>query len=621
MSVAPDTWREGHRILTERVRALPGLLRAAAARVVGASAPRFAAGRRIVLTGVGSSAAHARFLAHLLTERYAMDAHVLPLSAFLAPRATAADEVLIVFSQGLSPNARIALADPRAWAQVILVTAATEEGARASGDPDKADAVAALRDAGVVLYPLPAGDNEYTTLVRVIGPMAGYVAALRLARGAPGDAAPPLDIDAICAALVAAPDVAEAALSGFDLRSLAAGMGFLTSGTYGELTDNLRYKVLEGMLLPAPPVWDLLHVAHGPLQHAHTGAATFLALTRRGTPGEEDLLALVETALDPDRHRLLRLEARLPGPLAIFEHEALMNEVMLRYIAAAAIDQVRWPGKGRDAALYRLDAARVRGDHPPTSRAPRRPVRRLDALTWPELEALMAGGIRTAVVPLGATEQHGPHLPFATDAWVAEALAERFCERVPEAIHCPVLALGCSSEHLDFPGTLDLHAETLERVLRDVLLSLRRHGFACAFVFSAHGGNYAALRTAADRLRAACAPMRLGIFDDLDGLTAVAHDASAAYGVNAAASGHHAGEFETSIVAALRPEAVRSASAAPGLLITTDPQGMFYPSLRPNAATGVVGDPRAAAAEHGRRYLDAWTDLLVTAYRRASHSA
>jgi len=99
--------------------------------------------------------------------------------------------------------------------------------------------------------------------------MAGYVAALHLARAAAGSTEPPLDLEAICTAIAAAPGIADAALSGFDVRALAAGMGFVTAGTYGGLVDNLRYKVVEGMLLPAPPVWDVLHAAHGPLQQVH----------------------------------------------------------------------------------------------------------------------------------------------------------------------------------------------------------------------------------------------------------------------------------------------------------------------------------------------------------------
>src|SRR5690349_18209492 len=112
--------------------------------------------------------------------------------------------------------------------------------------------------------------------------------------------------------------------------------------------------------------------------------------------------------------------------------------------------------------------------------------RRLERLTWPELERLLARGVRTAVLPLGAMEQHGCHLPFATDTWIADALAERFCARVEEAIACPAVPFGCSTEHMAFPGTLSLSTATLSAVLTDLLVSCRRHGFERVFLFSGH---------------------------------------------------------------------------------------------------------------------------------------
>ena len=74
---------------------------------------------------------------------------------------------------------------------------------------------------------------------------------------------------------------------------------------------------------------------------------------------------------------------------------------------------------------------------------------RLGDLTWREVDALQPNQ-RTAVIALGSTEQHGPHLPCATDTWVAEALAERFCARVPEAVVAAVIPVGCSREHHEF---------------------------------------------------------------------------------------------------------------------------------------------------------------------------
>jgi creatinine amidohydrolase len=249
------------------------------------------------------------------------------------------------------------------------------------------------------------------------------------------------------------------------------------------------------------------------------------------------------------------------------------------------------------------------------------PSRALASLAWPELSRLLAEGVRTAVVPLGSTEQHGPHLPFATDTRIADALAARFCERVPEAVALPAIALGCADEHLGFPGTLSLRAETLAAVLRDVLRSLERAGFERALVFSAHGGNAALLRELAPALDRECA-LEVTVAADHGALADALFAEAARAGVSAAAAGHHAGELETSILLALAPEDVRRERAAAGVLdVPPDPQALFYPDLRENAPSGVVGDPTAADAARAARYLDAWVDVLVERYRRAKKRA
>jgi creatinine amidohydrolase len=324
--------------------------------------------------------------------------------------------------------------------------------------------------------------------------------------------------------------------------------------------------------------------------------------------------------LVPERHALVRLKARLPGPLAIFEHEAMLNQLMLRVIAARGIDLVHWPGRGLDGPLYDVGAeapsARVSVTHETRKKKP--VERRLERLTWPELERMISSGVRTAVLPLGAIEQHGAHLPFATDTWIADALAERFCARVEEAIALPALSFGCSTEHMAFPGTLSLSTATLSAVLTDLLVSCKQHGFERVYLFSAHGGNQGPLAECIDALRAASAPMEFIVFMDHEQLARVFHGASKAHGVTPECSGHHAGEFETSILRGLRPDAVRLDSLEPGFVEPTDRPGeLFYPNLRDNAANGTVGDPRPSAPERAERYLDAWVDALIETYRAA----
>jgi creatinine amidohydrolase len=220
--------------------------------------------------------------------------------------------------------------------------------------------------------------------------------------------------------------------------------------------------------------------------------------------------------------------------------------------------------------------------------------------------------MRTCVVPLGAIEQHGPHLPLDVDATIADALGERFCARVPGTLQAPVIAFGCSSEHLAFPGTLSVSPETLTLVLGDLLASLAAHGFERLVVFSAHGGNDAPLAAAEARLRQRAAPARLTVIRGIERIAEVWQAASAREGIPARASGHHAGEYETSIVASLAPSSVRWSELHPGADgEVPDPQRLFYPSLRPHAPEGVLGDPSLASGERGERYLSAWLDLLV----------
>ena len=231
---------------------------------------------------------------------------------------------------------------------------------------------------------------------------------------------------------------------------------------------------------------------------------------------------------------------------------------------------------------------------------------------------MLASGCRTALLPLGSTEQHGPHLPFATDTLIAEAVAERVCARLADAVCLPALPLGCSTEHLSFAGTLSLGEATLEAVLRDVGDALARHGFARLLVFSAHGGNYGVLRAAAERVAPALVPLRLEAFCDFPALLATLAAVSARFGVSADDAGQHAGELETSILLGVAPALVRRERAQRGLTGSTlTAQELFYPDLRRHAADGTVGDPRGATAARADAYLDAWAELLVAAWSDA----
>ncbi|MFM7141659.1 MAG: creatininase family protein [Alphaproteobacteria bacterium] len=336
---------------------------------------------------------------------------------------------------------------------------------------------------------------------------------------------------------------------------------------------------------------------------------------------------------ESQRHRLLELRSSLPGAWAVFEHEALLNAFVVDEVKRLGLDPGNWPGRGADAPLYGFDGgARV---EPPPSRTSAGQVgasaahatsergatiettteRLLESRTWPDVAATLARGSTAAILPLGSTEQHGPHLPLGTDTRIAAELARRLAGRVPDAVVLPVLALGCAGEHMGFPGTLDLREDTLAAILRDVATSLERHGFERLFVFSAHGGNRAALDRALPVVRASAPRLAVGRGPGAEALGPLLARSGARHGVTVAASGRHAGELETSILLRLAPSLVRTDRMLPGLMLDGDAPDPFYPDLRATSVDGTVGDPRGAAASRADEYLDAWVEALLDAYR------
>lgn len=201
-------------------------------------------------------------------------------------------------------------------------------------------------------------------------------------------------------------------------------------------------------------------------------------------------------------------------------------------------------------------------------------------LTSPEAAAL-----DTLVVPLGSTEQHGPHLPLDVDVVIATEVARRLAAIVPGAVLAPAVAIGASGEHHGSPGTLSVGLEVLQAMLVELVRSAGH--FRRVLFVDAHGGNRVATTAAVEQL------------------VAEGHDVLA---VRCAVPGGdaHAGHTETSMMLAIDPDRVRMALAAPGVTrpwaeIGGDVRARGVPGVSPN---GVLGDPTTADAAHGRAVLD-----------------
>ncbi|MFT4199408.1 mycofactocin biosynthesis peptidyl-dipeptidase MftE [Gordonia sp. (in: high G+C Gram-positive bacteria)] len=211
----------------------------------------------------------------------------------------------------------------------------------------------------------------------------------------------------------------------------------------------------------------------------------------------------------------------------------------------------------------------------------------------------IAGHDVLVLVPLGATEQHGPHLPLDTDTRIAVEVADRAAAVVgPPALVAPALSYGASGEHQSFPGTVSIGHEAL----RSLLVEYGRSAFdwASRLVFvNGHGGNIATLMAAVPQLRE--------------------EGRDAAWFACAPAGGDaHAGHTETSMLLSFAPEVVDLAAAVPG---RTEPIAEILDDLRRGgvaavAPNGVLGDPTTADAGHGARLMAGMVDELVGALAR-----
>ena len=238
---------------------------------------------------------------------------------------------------------------------------------------------------------------------------------------------------------------------------------------------------------------------------------------------------------------------------------------------------------------------------------------RIERMTSEEVAAAVAGGFRTAILPLGAVEQHGPHLPLSMDADHADALAVRIARALGGALVLPTIRVGYSPHHLGFAGTLSLRPSTLEALCEDYGAHLVDSGFDTLVLFSGHIGNYPVMREFEGRLAARLAPLSVIVFPGSEEILDAWRDAADASGLRARVGGH-ADVAETSVMLVLHPDRVRPDRLEPGLAVDTDDAflaRMFEEGLKALSPNGILGDPREANTAIGETCLESVTGLIV----------
>ena len=233
----------------------------------------------------------------------------------------------------------------------------------------------------------------------------------------------------------------------------------------------------------------------------------------------------------------------------------------------------------------------------------------IERMTWPDVEAAIAGGKRRVIICAASSEQHGPHLPEATDALLGEEYARRLALRLGDALVAPVIRPGCSEHHMTFAGSLTISAELLIAIIESYIDSLARHGFGSFVVMSSHGGNYPVLAEWAKRKPMAnCAVITdIAVFQ-------AGFDALRRFGRTDTA-GPHAEVMETSMMLATHPGLVHMERAEPGFEGEMALKVLLERGMRGVSANGIIGNPVGATAEMGEAVLEALAESLASRVR------
>ncbi|MEX0974194.1 MAG: creatininase family protein [Bacillota bacterium] len=240
----------------------------------------------------------------------------------------------------------------------------------------------------------------------------------------------------------------------------------------------------------------------------------------------------------------------------------------------------------------------------------------LHDMTWPEVKAALPE-IKLAIIPVGSTEQHGPHATFEMDTAGSREFSKLLGERLyPHALVAPPVPVGISSHHMHFPATMTLRPETLIAVLMDMVNSLRAHGIKRFFFANGHGGNTPVLTIVNNRIK-----HELGCMSAVATVPyAAVHDVWEEH-VKTQPNGHSC-DGEVSIMMHLYPQAIRKDALTPGKIVKATQERInkwpwvsearFFDESTEN---GALGDATKATPEIGKALVEAGLDRIA-AYLR-----
>lgn len=256
----------------------------------------------------------------------------------------------------------------------------------------------------------------------------------------------------------------------------------------------------------------------------------------------------------------------------------------------------------------------------------------LDVMFWAERASKQLENLipekKVAILPIGSTEQHGPHLPTGTDHIIAWEVAKRVAEKT-DSLLLPLIPIGFSEDHYPKAGTLTFSAETLRQVIRDIAKSLSRNGVKHIVLLSGHAGHLAQLGDICYELNVTG---ELGdtLIHNISPYSLLPIEAYAEILEEEVLM--HAEELETSLMLLFRPDLVdmnKAVKEIPDFI----PKGLNTPAfleglrifttskfLGRDLKHGVCGDPTLASKEKGEKILELWVNTLVEAVKNATRT-
>jgi creatinine amidohydrolase len=215
----------------------------------------------------------------------------------------------------------------------------------------------------------------------------------------------------------------------------------------------------------------------------------------------------------------------------------------------------------------------------------------LEEMSWPEIEAGLKQ-TRTVILPVGATEEHGPHLPTITDTIQAMEVARAVADR-KNVFLAPPLHYGVCRSTRGFPGTITVSHDALRAFVKDLLISFTDSGFANVMILTGHaGGQHMAALEEACQMAVEERDFRVSLVSLFDFIEASAvqtpHDG-------------HAGEMETSLMMVIRKDLVKG---KPAEHFPVRPRFLIMKNVRHLMGNGVMGNPEPATPEKGKAFFD-----------------